>query len=300
MALLERAFELARSRRARVVLPEMADARVAEAASRLTDAGLAQPLTLEAAGPAESYVEYVLRARPGLKPALALRMLEKPLIRAAAMVAAGEADAMVAGAVAPTRRVIEAAQLTVGMAPGVSTPSSFFLMLMPDGRALIFADCALIVAPDAEQLADIARASARTAHRLAGHADLALLSFSTGVSGTGPSVDLVRRTAEVLRAEGLSVQGPVQGDAALNPAIAARKGCAGGGKANVLIFPSLDAGNIAYKLMQELAGAQAIGPILQGFARPISDLSRGASVDDIVAVTAVTLALEGQGAPGPG
>ena len=298
MSLLERAFELARSRRARVVLPEMGDARVAEAAARLRTEGIAEPLTLDAAGSAESYVKFVLQARPGLKPALALRMLEKPLIRAAAMVAAGEADAMVAGAVAPTRRVIEAAQLTVGMAPGVAYPSSFFLMLLPDGRALIFADCALIVAPDADQLADIARASARSALGLTGRAELALLSFSTGASGTGPSVDLVRRTAEVLRSEGLSVQGPVQGDAALNPAIATRKGCSGGGQANVLIFPSLDAGNIAYKLMQELAGAQAIGPILQGFARPISDLSRGASVDDIVAVTAVTLALEGQGGRG--
>lgn len=291
MALLERAFDLARGRGARVVLPEMDDPRVAEAAARLHREGLAEPVPLRAAGPAENYVGHLLRARPGLKAALALRMLEKPLIRAAAMVAAGEADVMVAGAVAPTRRVIEAAQLTVGMAPGVATPSSFFVMLMPDGRELIFADCGLIVAPDAAQLADIARASARSALSLTGRAELALLSFSTGASGAGPSVDLVRAATGVLRAEGLSVQGPVQGDAALNPLIAARKGCERGGHANVLIFPSLDAGNIAYKLMQELAGAQALGPILQGFARPISDLSRGASVADIVAVTAVTLAL---------
>lgn len=291
MAVLDRAFELARSRKARVVLPEMSDARVSEAAARLRDEGLAEPVSLDAAGPAESYVEHMLRARPGLKPALALRMLDKPLIRAAAMVAAGEADAMIAGAVAPTRRVIEAAQLTVGMAPGVESPSSFFLMLFPDGRALIFADCALIVAPDQAQLADIARASARSALSLTGRADLALLSFSTGASGAGASVDLVRDAAGVLRAEGYSVAGPVQGDAALNPAIASRKGCEGGGRANVLIFPSLDAGNIAYKLAQELAGAQAVGPILQGFARPISDLSRGASTDDIFKVTAVTLAL---------
>lgn len=291
MTVLERAYERVRGRGARVILPETEDARIAEAAAMMRAEGLAEPVALADAGPSENYVPYLLRARPGLKPALALRMLEKPLIRAAAMVAAGEADAMVAGAIAPTRRVIEAAQLTVGMAPGVSAPSSFFLMLMPDGRALIFADCALIVAPDAAQLADIARASAHSALSLTGRADLALLSFSTGGSGTGASVDLVRAATKALRDEGLNAHGPVQGDAALNPEIAARKGCAGGGQANVLIFPSLDAGNIGYKLVQELAGAQAVGPILQGFARPVSDLSRGASVADIVAVTAITLAL---------
>ncbi|MCC5970831.1 MAG: phosphate acetyltransferase [Pararhodobacter sp.] len=291
MGLLEQAFERARQRKARVILPEIEDPRVAEAAEQLRTDALAEPLTLDAAGPAEGYIEYLLRARPGLKPALARRLLDKPLIRAAAMVAAGEAEAMVAGAVAPSRRVIEAAQLTVGMAEGVSAPSSFFAMLLPDGREFIFADCGMIVAPDAAQLADIARASARTAERLMGRADVALLSFSTGSSGSGPSVDRVREATEALRAEGLAVQGPVQGDAALNSSIALRKGCEGGGRANVLIFPSLDAGNIAYKLMQELAGAQALGPILQGFARPVSDLSRGASVADIVAVTALTLAL---------
>lgn len=298
MGLLEQAFERARSRRARVVLPEMDDPRIKAAAAHLRAEGLAEPLGPEAAGPAARYVEHLLRMRPGLKPALALRMLEKPLIRAAAMVAAGEAEAMVAGAIAPTRRVIEAAQLTVGMAPGVKTPSSFFVMLLPDGREFIFADCGMNVAPDAAQLTDIARASAVTARRLTGRAEVALLSFSTGSSGVGPTVDLVRTAAETLRAEGMAVQGPVQGDAALNPAIAARKGCEGGGHANVLIFPSLDAGNIAYKLMQELVGAQALGPILQGFARPVSDLSRGASVADIVAVTAVTLALTDEGLSG--
>jgi len=291
MSVLESAFERVRGRGARVVLPEMDDERVAEAAGRMRAEGLAEPVSLASAGPAQTYLHYLLRARVGLKPALALRMLERPLIRAAAMVAAGEADAMVAGAVAPTRRVIEAAQLTVGMALGVTAPSSFFLMLMPDGRALIFADCALIVTPDANQLADIARASARSALSLTGRADLALLSFSTGGSGSGASVDMVRTATEALRAEGLSVLGPVQADAALNPAIAARKGMPESGQANVLIFPSLDAGNIGYKLVQELAGAQAIGPVLQGFARPVSDLSRGASVADIVAVTAITLAL---------
>lgn len=288
--ILESAFAAARSRRARVVLPEMEDARVAEAAGRLRAEGLAEPLTLADARPAAEYVDLILRQRPGLKPALAVRMLEKPLIRAAAMVASGEAAALVAGAAHSTRRVIEAAALAIGMAEGVATPSSFFLMRLPGGRTLIFADCAVNVAPDAAQLADIARASAASAEALLGAARLALLSFSTGASGSGASVERVRDAAEALRAEKLAALGPIQADAALNPAIAAKKGLAATESANVLIFPDLDSGNIAYKLVQELAGAQAIGPFLQGFARPVCDLSRGASAEDIVAATVLTLA----------
>jgi phosphotransacetylase len=175
--------------------------------------------------------------------------------------------------------------MSVGMAEGVETPSSFFLMSFPVGRELIFADCAVNVAPDARELADIARASATSAVALLGAARVALLSFSTGTSGTGPSVETVRAAAE---ATGFA--GPVQADAALNPGIAAKKGVVGG-DANVLIFPSLDAGNIAYKLAQELAGAQAIGPFLQGFRHPVCDLSRGATVDDIVAATVISIAM---------
>jgi phosphate acetyltransferase len=144
------------------------------------------------------------------------------------------------------------------------------------------------VAPDAAALEAIARASADTAKALMGDARVALLSFSTGTSGAGDSVDLVRSVAE---ATGFA--GPIQADAALNTTIAAKKGL-GSGDANVLVFPSLDAGNIAYKLCQELAGAQAIGPFLQGFARPVCDLSRGATMDDIVASTLVTITLAQQ------
>lgn len=291
MDVLEGAFATARARRARVVLPETGDERIVAAAARLRAEGLAEVLSLDDAGPAARYADLLLGRRPGLKPALALRMLERPLIRAAAMVAAGEAAALVAGAANPTRRVIEAATLAIGMAPGVAAPSSFFLMRLPDGRAFLFADCALSVAPDAAALADIARASAASARALLGEARLALLSFSTGTSGAGASVERVRATAEALRAAGIAAEGPVQADAAINPAIAARKGIVLARPANVLIFPDLDSGNIAYKLCQELAGAQAVGPVLQGFARPVCDLSRGATVADIVAATVVTLAL---------
>lgn len=287
MSVVERAKEAASPRRARVILPELEDERIAEAVRVLRAEGLAEPVPL--AEPSDALVNVLVEAR-GVKPALAARMVAKPLIRAAAMVAAGEAEAMVAGAVAPTRRVIEAASLAIGLAEGIALPSSFFLMAFPDGRELVFADCAVNTDPDAEALAAIAAASAASGEALLGEARVALLSYSTGTSGTGPSVSRVTEAALLLASRGVAAEGPVQADAALNAAIAAKKG-AGAGDANVLIFPSLDAGNIAYKLCQELAGAQAVGPFLQGFRKPVCDLSRGATVADIVAATAVALAL---------
>ncbi len=282
MLVLEKAFEVARARRARVVLPELDEPRIAEAADRLVRDGLADVVPL--AEPHAGLREALLGVRP-MKPALADRMLGRPLMRAGAMLSAGEADVMVAGAANSTRRVIEAAAMSVGMEEGVATPSSFFLMSLPEGREFIFADCAVNVAPDATQLADIARASQHSAMALLGRSEVAFLSFSTGTSGTGDSVETVRAAA---RATGFA--GPLQADAALNPAIASQKGVEGG-TANTLIFPSLDAGNIAYKLLQELAGARAIGPFLQGFRRPVCDLSRGATVDDIVAATVISIAM---------
>ncbi|MGR3714421.1 MAG: phosphate acyltransferase [Shimia sp.] len=282
MSALEKAIEGAKSRDARVVMPEMEDARIAAAAKQLRADGICEPVGL--GDNMDAYVAALVEAR-GVKEALARRMLSRPLFRAAAMVAVGEADAMVAGAVASTKKVIEAASIGIGLAEGASVASSFFLMRFPDGREVIFADCGLNVDPNAEELAAIAQASERSGAALLGDARVALLSFSTGASGAGPSVDKVRAAAEAT-----GFVGPVQGDAALNPSVAAKKGL-GAGDANVLVFPSLDAGNIAYKLAQELAGAQALGPILQGFRKPVCDLSRGATVRDIVDATAVSLAL---------
>ncbi|OUS36255.1 phosphate acetyltransferase [Rhodobacterales bacterium 56_14_T64] len=281
MSVLENAYAAAKARSVRVVFPEMEDPRVAEAAARLKAEGLCDPLPLSP--PTQAHIEALVQAR-GLKPVIAKRMVSKPLYRAAAMVATGEADAMVAGADVPTRRVIEAASIGIGLSDGVSTPSSFFLMVFPDGREMIFADCAVNVSPDAAQLADIARASAASAESLLGAARVAMLSFSTGTSGDGDSVSRVREAAELA-----GFAGPVQADAALNAVVAAKKGITPV-DANVLIFPTLDAGNIAYKLCQELGGAQAIGPFLQGFAKPVCDLSRGASPDDIVAAAVLTAA----------
>ena len=289
MSVLETARTLAKSANARVVFPELSDPRVTEAAQVLTEGGHCTPIPVTEEVD-DALVEAMMAVR-GTKEALVRRLLQKPLYRAAAMVRAGLAEAMVAGADSPTRRVIEAASLGIGLADGVSIPSSYFLMTFPDGRAFIFADCAVNVAPDAVALEAIARASEATGRALLGEARVALLSFSTGTSGAGDSVDIVRDVAE---ATGFT--GPVQADAALNPGIAAKKGL-GSGDANVLVFPSLDAGNIAYKLCQELGGAQAIGPFLQGFRHPVCDLSRGATVDDIVAATVITVALSIQPAP---
>ncbi|MCF6233196.1 MAG: phosphate acetyltransferase [Rhodobacteraceae bacterium] len=282
MSVLDAAFMTARARASRVVFPEMSHPRVAEAVDILATRGLCQPLGL--ADPSEAQVAAIMRNR-GCKPAFARKLVQKPLYRAAAMVAAGEADVLVAGADAPTREVIKAAGMAIGLAAGVTTPSSFFLMLFPDGRELVFADCAVNVAPDASALADIARASSASGEALFGTSRVALLSFSTGSSGGGRSVEVVREAALLC-----GFPGPVQADAALNAKIAGIKGIEPM-NANVLIFPSLDAGNIAYKLCQELGAAQALGPFLQGFARPVCDLSRGASVDDIVNATVLSIAM---------
>ena len=282
MEFLKKIYGVARERPKRVVFPEADEPRIAEAMARLGAEGICEPLVL--GDVTEAQVQALVMAR-GMKEVMARRLLAKPLYRSAAMVAAGEADAMVAGADSPTRRVIEAAAMAIGPAEGVNTASSFFVMLFPDGREMIFADCALNLEPSAEELADIARASHASAKALLGHSEVAMLSFSTGTSGAGESVERVRAAAELA-----GFVGPVQGDAALNPKVATKKGM-GAGNANVLIFPSLDAGNIAYKLAQELAGAQALGPILQGFAKPVGDLSRGATVEDIVAVSAIVVAL---------
>ena len=317
-------IERARADRKRIVLPEPDDDRVLQAAAQVIAAGIADitfvgeadyvakradelGLDLSAAqvvsvnDPAylERYAEEFarLRAKKGVTLEQAREKVTDVSYFGTMMVHMGDADGMVSGAAHTTAHTIVPSFQIIKTAPGVSVVSSIFLMAMKD-RVWAFGDCAVNPNPTAEQLADIAVTSARTAAQFGVTPRVAMLSYSTGTSGSGPDVDIVVEATRLARekAPELDIEGPIQFDAAVDAAVASKKlpGSEVAGKATVFIFPSLEAGNIGYKAVQRSSGALAIGPILQGLNKPVNDLSRGALVKDIIDTIALT-AIQAQG-----
>ncbi len=327
MSDLDDLVQLIRDRRHIVVLAEAADERMVRAAGKLVAQSIASPILtgnegqiraiarvagislegIRIADPQldvsnmERYVALCANGPRPLKPEIARRLLRKTLMYSAMLVQSGDAHAMIAGSSVETARVIESGLMIIGAETDLATPSSFFLMTVPSpdhvgGRRMVFADCAVNIDPSAEQLADITCSTAKNARLLLHDVPrMALLSFSTKGSAQHPAVSKVQQAAELAqkRLPNVFIDGEFQFDTAFDARAAALKLKEPGavaGQANVFIFPDLNAGNIGYKITQYLGGAQAIGPILQGFAKPISDLSRGATVDDIVKAVIVLLA----------
>ena len=318
-------IERARGDRRRVVLPESTDDRILRAAAivlergiadltllgdeaavraRAADLGLdlsaAQILSTSDSELGEKYaVEYTrLREKKGMTLDRAREVIKDVSYFGTMMVHMGDADGMVSGAAHTTAHTIRPSFETIKTAPGISSVSGIFLMCLED-RVLVYGDCAVIPDPTAEQLADVAIASAATATQFGIEPRIAMLSYSTGSSGTGADVDKVREATELVkqRRPDLSVEGPIQYDAAVDAAVAASKlpDSDVAGRATVFVFPDLNTGNNTYKAVQRSAGAVAIGPVLQGLNKPVNDLSRGALVQDIVNTVTIT-AIQAQGA----
>lgn len=327
MSLFERLTKKAQEYPQRLVLPESREPRTLKAAERIISEKIAniiflgkkeevlaeaEKLGLTHIGEAgfhnpddttftEKYAELFcqLRKKKGVTLEDARYTVKNPLYLGCLMIKAGDADAMVAGALSPTSSVLRAAFQVLKTKPGISVVSGAFIMLLPpdcqygEDHMLVFADCAVVPDPTKEELAEIAIATAKTTKDIAGlHPVVAMLSFSTHGSASHEKVDKVREAAELAKEKdpSLDIDGELQSDAAIVESVGALKAPDSkvAGHANTLIFPSLETGNIAYKLVQRLSGAGAVGPILQGLAAPVNDLSRGATVEDIVNTIIVT------------
>ena len=322
MNIIDQFIAEAQKNPARIVYPEATDPRIVRAVEQIKNLNIAHPILI--GNPEQIYtiakeencdldgieiidskndsrLETYSRAyaeKRELREAIAQKLVRKPLSFGGMMVSQGAADGMVAGVATATSIVIQTATLTVGFQDGLSTPSSFFIMIIPEfqgetDKIFLFADSAVNIQPNAQQLAEIAIASGVNAKALLGiDPKIAFLSFSTKGSAGHNDADKVLEALAIAKKINptFDMDGELQLDAAIVPSVAAKKvgDSSVAGQANVLIFPDLDAGNIGYKLVQYMANAKAIGPILQGFARPVNDMSRGASVEDLIAVSAIT------------
>ncbi len=327
MELLEKIKENARKYSKRIVLPEGTEERTLKAADEIIAEGIAQVILLgnpaqiqalaekfnlkniskatiinpECHDKKETYVNLLveLRKNKGMTKEQAEKLVVDPLYLATLMIKNGDADGEVAGAINATGDVLRPAFQIVKTEPGISVVSGAFLMLtnkpqFGENGLLIFADCAVHPNPTAEELAQIAVVTARTARNIAKiEPQVAMLSFSTKGSAKNELVDKVVKATEIAKkmAPDVNIDGELQADAAIIPSVGELKapGSSVAGKANVLVFPTLEVGNISYKLVQRIAGIEAVGPILQGMAAPINDLSRGCSVSDIVSLVAITV-----------